>query len=112
VHKRNNSNWADALFDKPLRAGLRGDPHLCSELKKALNTTELPETVSQFEVLIDITLKNLGVDMESDATQIWIDRYPNDGMSSGYIHLGTWRDINIPELIKRFATIDQTSRNQ
>ena len=80
--------------------------------KKALNTTEPPRTVAQFEALIDVTLKNLGVDMESDETQVWIDRYPNDGMSAGYIHLATWRHQNIPELIKRFAKIVQTSRNQ
>lgn len=80
--------------------------------KKALNTKELPKTVSQFKVLIDITLKNLGVDMASDETQIWIDRYPNDGMSAGYIHLDTWRNKIIPELIERFVAIDQTSRNK
>lgn len=112
MHKGNNTNWADALFIEPLRAGLRGDPHLRSELKKALNTTEPPKTVAQFEVLINVTLKNLGVDMESDETQVWIDRYPNDGMSAGYIHLATWRNQNIPELIKRFVALVQKNRNQ
>ena len=63
-----------------------------------------PEAVQEFEKLLFKILDELGVDINSPDDRQWLDRYPNDGMSAGHVHLDTWREKNIPLLIERFST--------
>ena len=99
------NHWVEALFDCEKRAGLRGDPHLWLEIEKAMTLMDQPETVQEFEKLLFEILDELGVDINSPDDRQWLDRYPNDGMSAGYVHLDTWREKNIPLLIERFSTV-------
>lgn len=98
-------HWVEALFDCEKRAGLRGDPHLWQEIEKAMTSIDQPRTVQEFEQLLLKIFDGLGVDINSPDDRQWLDRYPNDGMSAGYVHLDTWREKNIPLLIERFSIV-------
>ena len=97
------THWTEILFNCRKYAGLRGDDCIWEELEQALATRIKPASIGEFnELLLEVT-GELGIDLESPYDRQWIDRYPNNGMSAGYIHLDTWRTKNIPLLKERFA---------
>ena len=97
------SHWIGILFNCRKHAGLRGDDCLWEELEQTLATRIKPASIGEFNELLLEVMEELGIDLESPDDRQWIDRYPNNGMSAGYIHLDTWRTKNIPLLKERFA---------
>ena len=98
-----DESWTAKLFVKPDYWGLRGDPYLWAELEEALSAFDKPTTSDGFELLINRVMQRLGIDLEGDVPEQYIDRYPTGGMSGGYVDLKRWRDSFIPMLLSRFA---------
>lgn len=96
--------WTGVLFNCRKHAGPRGDDCLWKEPQQSLATRIKPASIGEFNELLLEVIEELGIDFESPDDRQWIDRYPNNGMSSGYIRLDTWRNKNFPLLRERFAT--------
>jgi hypothetical protein len=98
-------SWADVLFAEPPRQwGLRGDPHLWTELHARLRVEEPPATRDALGRRIHQHLLRLcGVDVATADEPVHIQRYPQAGMSGGHVHPPTWRDRLVPLLTSRFG---------
>ena len=90
---------------EPEQWGLRGDPHLWRALREALKEASIPATREAVASLLLGHIKDLtDVDVlleRQDA--VYREAFANGGMSSGQIHIPTWRDRLIPLLISRAA---------
>ena len=102
-HNYNQSSWTDILFNLQKHTSLRGDEFLWKELEERLATESKPNSTQDFDTLLMVIINELGIDLESSDHMQKIDRYPDTGMSGGYIHLDTWRIKNIPLLKECFA---------
>ncbi len=90
---------------EPEQWGLRGDSQLWRAPREALEETSIPAT--------DDAVASLLVDRIKDLTDVVIrlerqeavyrEELAHGGMSSGQIHIPTWRDRLIPLLIARAA---------
>jgi hypothetical protein len=93
-----------ALFDpEPKTWGLRGDPYLWRALREPLADTNIPATDGELVSLLRTAFREVtGIDLATeDVSSVYLEEYAHGGMSSGRIHLGTWRDKLIPLLAKR-----------
>lgn len=84
--------------------GLRGDPFAWQALEAEVTARGLPSSPEEaagwlsegFETVVGA---DLAVDREPEA--VLVDRFAHGGMSSGYVHLQSWRDRFIPTLNSR-----------
>jgi hypothetical protein len=93
------------LFDpEPSQWGLRGDPHVWRAMAEHLTGTYLPPSIGEVEKLLYTAFDRLvGVDLFAE-TAPWVFRAEfayGDGLSSGNVHLETWRVVLLPLLIDR-----------
>jgi hypothetical protein len=96
-----------ALFDpEPQTWGLRGDPYLWRALRTHLDGQDIPASAGELTRLLHDAFRELaGIDLATDpATSVYLSRYAHGGMSSGMIHLSTWRERLIPMLAERART--------
>ncbi|MEV4349333.1 hypothetical protein AB0J83_33160 [Actinoplanes sp. NPDC049596] len=92
------------LFDpEPPRWGLRGDPWVWRAMAERLATTYLPPSAGEVERLLYAEFDRLvSVDLAAE-TSPWVVReeFAHGGVSSGAVHLDTWRAELLPLLIER-----------
>ncbi|MEW1636756.1 hypothetical protein AB0469_22095 [Streptomyces sp. NPDC093801] len=83
--------------------GLRGDPHVWQALHDTLAGTDLPASADAVARLLYTTFDELvEVDLLGEqAPYVYRERYAHGGMSSGMVHLGTWRRKLLPLLVER-----------
>lgn len=91
-----------AIFDeKPKQWGLRGDPYLWEEMKKAFSTTPLPispeEFVKEFNSHFE---KFTGMPLTREV-RVYLPRYSHGGMSGGQVCGEFWIDKALPVLLER-----------
>lgn len=94
----------DTLFDPaPMQWGLRGDPHVWAVLQERLARTPVPATAREVEELLaDAFLAVVGTDLRTTRDDsVHRQEFAHGGMSSGYVHLPTWRDLLVPLLVQR-----------
>ncbi|WP_199837526.1 hypothetical protein [Streptomyces caniscabiei] len=92
------------LFDpEPERWGLRGDPHLWRAMRAHLTHTEVPPSYDEATALLRATFDELtALDRaEAETPAVYREQYAHGGMSSGMIHLDTWRTSLLPLLAER-----------
>jgi hypothetical protein len=95
------------LFDpEPQAWGLRGDPYLWRALREHLLETDVPRSDEAAAGLLRAAFRELtDVDLASaTAPSVYLERHAHGGMSSGMIHLDTWRQRLLPLLAERAAT--------
>jgi len=94
---------ADLFNPEPARWGLRGDPWVWLAMSEHLAGTYLPPTLGEVEALLYTAFNRLvGVDLATDIEPaVFREEFAHGGMSSGQIHLDTWRAELIPLLIDR-----------
>ncbi len=92
------------LFDpEPAQWGLRGDPYVWRGMKEQLSGTYLPPSIGEVEKLLYAAFeRQVGVDLFAE-TAPWVFReeFAHGGLSSGNVHLETWRVILLPLLVDR-----------
>ena len=95
--------YISVIFNEmPAQWGLRGDPHLWSELREWLSCREIPHLKEEFEALLKAGfLEITGLPLSSDE-DIYIERFNTGGMSGGYVCTRFWREEAIPLLVSRF----------
>ncbi len=92
------------LFDpEPVRWGLRGDPWVWRAMSEQLTGTYLPPSVGEVERLLKATFDRVvAVDLATEpAHWVFRDEFAHGGMSSGSVHLETWRVELLPTLLDR-----------
>ncbi|MFF3319946.1 hypothetical protein ACFYV5_31225 [Streptomyces sp. NPDC003035] len=92
------------LFDpEPERWGLRGDTHVWRTLRERLSHTEVPPSVDDVTALLRAAFDQaVGVDLARDESEaVYRKEYAHGGMSSGMVHLKTWRERLMPLLTQR-----------
>lgn len=95
------------LFDpEPQTWGLRGDPSLWRALRDHLAEAHIPASPEATVSLLHAAFRDLaGVDLATaTAPSVYVERHAHGGMSSGMIHLDTWRQRLLPLLTDRAAT--------
>lgn len=88
---------------EPDRWGLRGDPHLWRAMRDRLSPAEVPPSSDEATALLRATFDELtALDRaEAEASAVYREQYAHGGMSSGMIHLDTWRTTLLPLLAER-----------
>ena len=96
--------WADAFGEPPEQWGLRGDPYVWAELEHRLAEAPVPaEREAARRQLDGCFFDVVGVDPRNDSLDESVHRpeFAHGGMSSGHVHLPTWRDRLLPLLLDR-----------
>jgi hypothetical protein len=93
------------LFDpEPLQWGLRGDPWVWRALSAHLSGMYLPPSMGEVEMLLYASFDRVvRIELATEPAP-WVFRpeFANDpGLSSGNVHLETWRSTLLPLLIDR-----------
>jgi hypothetical protein len=94
---------ADLFDPEPTRWGLRGDPWVWVAMSERLASTYLPPTLGEVEAMLYTTFNRLvGVDLATEIEpDVFREEFAHGGMSSGRIHLDTWRAELMPLLLDR-----------
>jgi len=100
-----DADWWDAVFrPEPDTWGLRGDPHAWHELNEALRQQPKPDDETSMRTAIVEALEGLlGSSLSAGEESVLVPRYASGGMSSGHVHVDTWRRRLIPLLVSRGA---------
>jgi hypothetical protein len=93
------------LFDpEPLQWGLRGDPWVWRALCEHLSGMYLPPSIGEVELLLYASFDRIVAVELATETAPWVFRpefAAGPGLSSGNVHLETWRTTLLPLLIDR-----------
>ncbi|WP_369148279.1 hypothetical protein [Streptomyces sp. R44] len=92
------------LFEpEPGTWGLRGDPYVWRALRDHLAGTDVPPSVLAVDALLRAAFGEVvGVDLASaESSVVHRKRFAHGGMSSGMVHLDTWRERLLPLLVQR-----------
>ena len=96
----------DEIFEiEPEQWGLRGDPFLWEGLKKSLaELVTKSTTTEEFKTLLNRSFLELlnGKGVLTSATTVYIESYPQYGMSGGSVSLTWWDKTGLPLLIERY----------
>jgi hypothetical protein len=94
---------ADLFDPEPEQWGLRGDPWVWRALRDHLGESYLPPSVGEVEAMLYTAFDRIvAVDLATEtAPAIYREEFAHGGMSSGHIHLETWRAELLPLLIDR-----------
>lgn len=98
-------NTLGELFDEPpAQWGHRGDPYAWSALATHFACVPIPTSAARVkEALLAGFRSVVGVDLtRADGEEtVFLEELAHGGMSSGHVHLPTWRDRLIPLLVRR-----------
>jgi hypothetical protein len=94
---------ADLFDPEPEQWGLRGDPWVWRALRDHLGESYLPPSVGEVESMLYTAFNRVvAVDLATEtAPSIYREEFAHGGMSSGQIHLETWRVVLLPLLLDR-----------
>ena len=96
--------WAGAFSPPPEQWGLRGDPFVWAELQRRLADEPVAaERAAAHWQLLSCFCNVVGVDPRNDLLDesVYRPEFAHGGMSSGHVHLPTWRDRLLPLLLDR-----------
>ncbi len=96
----------DLFEPEPARWGLRGDPRAWRALKEKLTGTPLPATVEETKGVLLAAFKSVvGVELldTSAPERVFCEALAHAGMSTGWVHLVTWREVLLPLLLERWS---------
>lgn len=93
------------FIEEPYSWGLRGDPFLWKEMRLQIDFSEYPETVEDFEKVLTDLFFNLTGEEVGKNKQIFVERYSEGGMSSGFVSSNLWTDDAFKILKERFSKL-------
>ncbi len=105
----------DRLFDlTPPRWGLRGDVYVWRAMRERLAGVPVPtDRDERTRLLSDVFAALVGVDLTErwEEEAVYRREFAHGGMSSGVVHLPTWRDRLVPLLVARGAETGDVARD-
>ena len=100
----------DLFAEEPEQWGLRGDPYVWTALQERLAVIPVPDDEQDLEKLLIAAFNDLvRVDVMNDLVEdygVYREEFAHGGMSSGHVHLETWRDRLTPLLVSRGRSTD------
>ena len=98
---------ADLFDPEPEQWGLRGDPWVWRALRDHLGEAYLPPSLAEVEAMLYTAFNRLvAVDLATETNPaIYREQFAHGGMSSGQVHLDTWRAVLLPLLLDRADSI-------
>jgi len=100
-------NWWEALFEpQPEQWGLRGDPFAWRALATELRTRRRPRDEGELTRELGgafARVVGVALDDQSVRESVSVAEFAHGGLSSGMVHLPTWRGTLIPLLLRRGA---------
>ncbi len=98
---------ADLFSPEPDRWGLRGDPWVWQAMRDHLSGAYLPPTLAEVEAMLYAAFNRLvGIDLaRAMEPSVYRAEFAHGGMSSGSVHLDTWRAELIPLLVDRARSL-------
>ena len=100
-------NVSDLFEPEPEQWGLRGDPYVWRALRDHLGSSYLPPSVGEVESMLYTAFNRLvAVDLATETSPaVYREEFAHGGMSSGQVHLDTWRAVLLPLLLDRADSI-------
>ena len=98
------ATWAEVFERQPAHWGLRGDPYVWQEMAERLRGQPVPATRAQsLAVLLRTFADVVGVEVDEAhaGDNVYCEGLAHGGMSSGQVHLVTWRERLLPKLASR-----------
>jgi hypothetical protein len=94
---------SDLFAPPPDRWGMRGDPWVWQAMCNHLTGTYLPPSLAEVEAMLYAAFNRLvGIDLGTAVEEsIFREEFAHGGLTSGGIHLDTWRVDLIPLLVER-----------
>ncbi|WP_140938741.1 hypothetical protein [Sphingobacterium lumbrici] len=92
---------------EPFQWGLRGDPLLWKEMKERIVSFINIKTTDDLEKVLHNLFVELTNSKLEKSTDIFVRRYDEGGMSSGYVSCDFWLERGFPILIERFKALSQ-----
>src|SRR3954466_10618747 len=94
---------ADLFDPEPERWGLRGDPYVWRALRDHLGSAYLPPSIGEVENVLYTAFNRLvAVDLQTEtAPAVYREEFAHGGVSSGQVHLDSWRGVLLPLLLDR-----------
>lgn len=96
--------WAEVFERQPAHWGLRGDPYVWQEMAERLRAQPVPATRAQALGVLRRTFADVvGVEVNEvrAGDSVYCERFAHGGMSSGQVHMSTWRERLLPMLANR-----------
>ena len=103
----------DLFADEPRQWGLRGDPFVWAAMRERLDATPIPAEATDAERLLRQAFDAVvGVDLDDPGAgePVYREEFAQAGVSSGYVHVATWRDRLIPLLVERAVEHERARR--
>jgi molybdenum cofactor cytidylyltransferase len=89
----------------PWQWGMRGDPHLWSEMEVEFEKMEVPATPGALAAVVHEAFARLSGEPMSHPERFYVPRLDHGGMSAGHVNPGWWRDKALPLLLERQAAL-------
>ena len=88
----------------PAQWGLRGDPHLWEVLSRIMSSNAAPMQPEQFNTELDRQFKTFLDANGRKKTEevVWVESFPQQGMSGGSVSLDWWNETGLPLLKERY----------
>ena len=93
---------------RPFQFGLRGDPHLWTELEEYFANRPIPENEHQLIGQIYLAVEKLTGNSLDASKPFFVKKYNSGGMSSGRVSPSFWINGGIPLLIGRYRMIKKS----
>jgi len=94
-----------SIFENaPSQWGLRGDPHLWEALSRIMSSNAAPMQPEQFNTELDRQFKTFLDANGRKKTEevVWVESFPQQGMSGGSVSLDWWNETGLPLLKERY----------
>lgn len=97
-----NSFVSKYFEDSPVQWGLRGDPHLWTDMKIKTEDVSIPSGIMAFQYILEQLFTELTGEKPERGKRIYVPRYNLGGMSSGQISCNFWLEKAFPLIIERY----------
>ncbi len=102
------SIYLSGLFSPlPEQWGLRGDPVLWSKLASASSETHMPSTATELIGHLEANFFSITGETMVGTSEFFVEGFPREGMSGGYVSREFWIKTAIPLLLSRLAEISE-----
>lgn len=102
-------NFKELMQIKPKQWGLRGDPYLWDEISEHLQHKEVPKDQKDIEAIILRCIEDIIGCSTEKASEVFVERYSQGGMSSGVVSIDFWLNKALPFLIENYLHKQQES---
>lgn len=106
------SKTIGSLFKpEPQAWGLRGDPMLWKDLARVFRAVPLPESPHLLKTMLESAFFSLTAHTINSSESFFVERYAQNGMSSGHISPEFWKVKGIELIVLRYISVKNSNNN-